>query len=71
MFEGINQNFARPEFNFNGDEEWKPFTMKSREGIYREILVQNQFKIKQSVLLYLLSASSVQLRCLVSNVNGI
>ena len=45
--------------------------MKSREGVSRNILVQNQFKIKQSVLLYLLSASSVQSRCLITNVKGI
>ena len=41
-----NENVAGEEFNFNGEEEWKPFTMKSREGISRNILVQNQFKIK-------------------------
>ena len=54
-----NEYLTGEEFKFNEGDEWKPFTMKSREGVSRNILVQNQFKIKQSVLLYLLSASSV------------
>jgi hypothetical protein len=37
----IEQSVPGREFDFNVDQEWKPFQIKSREGTTRNILVKN------------------------------